>query len=119
MNENALTQRAREAIKGGKLPHRAADRMWGGPGSGAPCALCGEPVGREVTGFELEFELQGQPPAKANYPLHFQCHGAWERALELARPRIAAAPNDHPLPESGTVGTLGNRERDVRRGNAP
>ena len=49
-----LRERAREAIKGGKLPRQAPDRTWGGPGVGAACAVCERPVKKD----ELEFEIQ-------------------------------------------------------------
>jgi hypothetical protein len=40
-DEPRLREQAREAIQTGKLPSRAPDRTWGGPGVGADCTVCG------------------------------------------------------------------------------
>lgn len=53
-DEPRLREQAIEAIRKGKLPARSPDRTWGGPGVGAPCAVCGKPV----TASEMEFEIQ-------------------------------------------------------------
>jgi hypothetical protein len=52
-DETALRDRAREALRSGKLPNRNADHTWGGPGEGACCAVCSAPVGPAETEFEL------------------------------------------------------------------
>ena len=46
-DEFALRAKAREVIHTGKLPNRRPDRTWGGPGIGAPCRVCGEPVTKD------------------------------------------------------------------------
>ena len=53
-DEQILRGKAREVIESGKLPSGRPDRTWGGPGVGAPCAVCGLPVKRD----ELEFEIR-------------------------------------------------------------
>src|SRR5262245_61008154 len=55
-DEPILRQKARDAILTGKLPGRRPDRTWGGPGVGAPCSICGEPVRRDQMEFEVQFE---------------------------------------------------------------
>jgi hypothetical protein len=54
-DDGTLRQRVREAIDVGKLPVCSPVGMWGGPGCGASCAICGEQIGSEEVEFELEF----------------------------------------------------------------
>jgi hypothetical protein len=56
-DEPILRAKAREVIRTGKLPNRRPDRTWGGPGVGASCTICGEPVTKD----QLEFEIQFSP----------------------------------------------------------
>src|SRR5688572_17527311 len=44
-----------EPIPGRMLPREAPQRMWGGTGSGAPCAICGERIGADQLEYELEY----------------------------------------------------------------
>ena len=53
-DEKILRAKAREVVRAGKLPSRRPDRTWGGPGVGAPCSVCGEPI----TPLQLELEAQ-------------------------------------------------------------
>ncbi len=41
-DEPALREKVREAIRNGRLPRTRPDRRFGAPGSGEPCALCGD-----------------------------------------------------------------------------
>jgi len=83
-DEPRLREQAREAIQGGKLPSRAPDRMWGGPGVGADCAVCGLPVTREQLEFEIEFARDGDNPGLDQFHVHLRCFAAWE--LERNKP---------------------------------
>ena len=74
-DEPILREKAREAIRSGKLPARRSDRMFGGPGSGHRCALCGKPLPREEMEIELEFN---QRDGLDQYHLHHRCYAAWE-----------------------------------------
>ncbi len=58
--ENILGERAREAIRSGKLPARRPDRTLGGPGSQVHCAVCGELILRNQ--LELEFSVTVSTP---------------------------------------------------------
>lgn len=78
MDESALRKKTREAIQNGKLPRRAPDRTWGGPGVGAPCAVCGLPVGKEEMEFEIEFARDGSAPGLDKYHVHMRCFAVWE-----------------------------------------
>jgi hypothetical protein len=61
-DEATLRAKAREAIRTGKLPDRRPDRTWGGPGVGAPCTICGEPVTKNHLEFEVQFAVDGGEP---------------------------------------------------------
>jgi hypothetical protein len=77
-DEHLLRRKAREAVETGKLPARRPERMWGGRGFGAGCAVCGHPVKRDEVGFDLEF-LEDRPGSgQGSYALHIRCFAAWE-----------------------------------------
>lgn len=42
-----------------KMPNRRSDRVWGGPGVGAPCTICGRVVSRDEMEFEVELCFLG------------------------------------------------------------
>ena len=56
--EVILREKAREAIRSGKLPTRKPDRTFGGPGMGKSCAVCGDTIPPEQMEFEIEFHRQ-------------------------------------------------------------
>ncbi len=77
--ESTLRQKAREAIEAGRLPSRHPERTWGGPGSGARCAICGECVRSDEMEFELEFaRAELDEPAPEYLHVHIRCFAAWE-----------------------------------------
>ncbi|HEY7518744.1 MAG TPA: hypothetical protein VIE36_10685 [Methylomirabilota bacterium] len=76
-DEDALRERAREVVRRGKLPSRSADRVWGGPGVGAPCQVCGLPVTKDEKEFEIEFEQDGGGGLD-KFHVHVRCFAAWE-----------------------------------------
>lgn len=102
-DESELPARTREAMLTDKLPRQPPERMWGGPGSGASCAICGKIIGTGEVEFELQFALNGGSGA-ANYHVHVQCFTAWE--LE----RRNGSPNGH-LPQAGNEGIMLDSER--------
>jgi len=71
----ALRDKAREAMEQARLPARQPDRMLGGLGSSATCALCGIELKRDE--MELEIELM-----RDRYHLHPRCFIAWELERE-------------------------------------
>src|SRR5262249_7034404 len=77
--DGVLAVKAREAIRTGLLPAHAPDRTFGGSGSGAACAVCGELVRRRQGGFALEYDRNGPNPGLDRYELHPKCLKAWER----------------------------------------
>jgi hypothetical protein len=56
LGEDALRTKARALIDQGKLPLRSPERMWGGPGAGTLCSVCGMPI----TEVDKELEVQVQ-----------------------------------------------------------
>jgi hypothetical protein len=77
-NEIALRRLARLVLESGKLPQRVPDRTWGGPGIGAPCALCDEPITPDQTECEVQFAHAGVTPGLDGYHLHLRCFAVWE-----------------------------------------
>jgi hypothetical protein len=86
----ALGERAREVIRAGRLPHRPPDRMWGGPGVGDPCVVCGSPVMRGQLELEVEFARNGPGSGADRYHIHIGCFQAWESELQNYEPSGAA-----------------------------
>ena len=69
---------AREALREGRIPARAADELWGGPGSGGRCASCNGPLERHEVEYELQFTHGLESGA---YHVHVACCMAWEAEL--------------------------------------
>ncbi len=78
LDESTLRAKAREVIRAGKLPNRRPDRTWGGPGVGAPCAVCGEAVTKDQLEFEIEFAREADYPELDEFHVHVRCFAAWE-----------------------------------------
>jgi hypothetical protein len=77
-DEAVLRQQARQAIQTGELPNRPPDRTWGGPGVGAPCSVCNDPVTRDQLEFEIQFAHDGATPGLDKFHVHMRCFAAWE-----------------------------------------
>jgi hypothetical protein len=77
-DEPIRREQARTALIAGKLPARSPDRTWGGPGVGAPCVICAEPVTKDQIEYELQFSHDGDMPGLDKYALHMRCFAAWE-----------------------------------------
>src|SRR5688572_29098360 len=85
MEETTLRQMARDALRNGKLPSRPPERMWGGPGSSACCAVCGLLVTPEELGFEFEFARTADGGPSGNFHAHIRCFAAWELERDQAQ----------------------------------
>lgn len=99
----ALRDRARDAIRAGLLPRQHPESIWGGPGSGVSCAVCGQPVRRDGLGLELAFE-----DAEARLGprhVHVPCFAASERECE----HFLQAAND-----ADTSATMSESSRERR-----
>ena len=78
-DEPALRHYARQALEQNKMPNRQPDRMWGGPGVGLACTICGKPVLKDEMEFEVQFSMDGGAPhLDAVYHVHVRCYSAWE-----------------------------------------
>lgn len=80
-----LRLRAREAINRQLLPDRKPDHTWGGPGSGAPCPICGDTLAADEMVFDLEFSAEAGQRAPTNHQVHVRCFRVWEQELESLR----------------------------------
>jgi hypothetical protein len=95
VDEGALLERAREVIEAGLLPNRPPDRMWGGPGGGAPCAICGTPATAEESELELEFG-DGEDQSGERFSVHARCFAFWDAERRKLRAGQAARPPAAP-----------------------
>ncbi len=93
MPDEPLGEKVRAAISSGRLPSTNPSRMFNGPGAGARCAVCGDPVQPSEMEFELEFQrvpvfkgkslidrlkrLNAKPEIR-RYHLHQRCFTVWE-----------------------------------------
>jgi hypothetical protein len=81
MDESELHMKALVALRSGKLPNGRPARMWGGPGSGAECAVCGVQLAAGEVGLDVEFLVPGDVgPSRISHAFHVRCFAAWEHA---------------------------------------
>jgi hypothetical protein len=83
-DDRFLHEKAREALRTGKFPHRAPDQVWGGPGTGAECAVCGGATRHAEVELEIEFSC-AQPGGSASYLVHLRCYSILELERQAAR----------------------------------
>ena len=77
-DEAILRAKARAVVQAGKLPARRPDRTWGGPGIGAPCSVCEQPVRGDELEFEIQFAHDGDNPGLDKFHVHIRCFAMWE-----------------------------------------
>ena len=77
-NEAAPRRLARLVLESGKMPHREPDRTWGGPGVGALCTLCAQPVPPEQIEYGVQFAHDASTPGLDRFHLHLRCFVVWE-----------------------------------------
>ena len=77
-DERILREKAREAIRTGKLPSRRPDRTWAGPGINNSCTICGGPIKLDQLEFEIQFAHDGAAPGVERFHVHLRCFAAWE-----------------------------------------
>lgn len=95
--KNVLRRKARAAIRAGMLPRQHQVSIWGGPGSGASCAVCSTPVPPDGLGFDLEYrDTDGRLELRH---VHIPCFAAWD--LECRNSLQAVSDG----------GTISDRER--------
>ena len=77
-DEPILRDKAREAIRAGKLPSRRPDRTLTGPGIGEVCTICGEPIKWDQLEVEIVFARKRSSLGPNRYHVHIRCFAAWE-----------------------------------------
>jgi len=125
-DESLVRQQAREAIEAGRLPSHHPRRVWGGPGTGGCCAVCGHATEPHQIEFELDFGLDEESPSSVNYFAHSACFEAWKselwhiRAGERPESSPRTAEGRHGLPSASFDGTMDGCEYAVtnRRGSS-
>jgi hypothetical protein len=85
-DEKMLREKARAAVRDGKLPSRRPDRVWGGPGIGDTCVVCALPLPKEENEFEIEFAHNGDNPGLDKFHVHIRCFAAWWFERRSAQP---------------------------------
>jgi hypothetical protein len=101
LNEAALRRVVRLVLESGKLPRRDPDQTWGGPGGGAPCAVCDQPITSEQVEYEVQFAHDGATPGLDKLHLHLRCFAVWE--LERTKfPERRRSRSMRRSPDSGT-----------------
>lgn len=98
-DEQVLREKARNAIRTGKLPAVKPGRTWGGPGNGTRCSLCGEPVTQGQMELEIEYRRAGATSGLDKYYLHVRCFAVWECEIGLADGTISS---NGPVSESSS-----------------
>jgi len=128
-DEQAILRKAREAITSGRLPNRHPDRMLGGTGFGASCAVCAEPVTPDQAEFELEFApASGDGTSTGNsdghaqpqtHHVHIRCFAACEFERHGA-PADAVQEPTMSLPTLNEDGKLSHHDvpTTFRRGSS-
>ena len=95
-----------ELITVGKLPKHRPSALWGGPGSGKSCAVCGKTIETGDVEMELQFTSEGGT-GTANYHVHARCYAVWERE------RQNRDANSDSLPRGDDGGIIPSRERNT------
>jgi len=93
-DEPALREKARDAIRSGRLPSARPILTLGGPGCGAVCSLCGDPLTHDLMEIEIEIEFVRQGTTAAVFHLHPLCFAVWH----FERTQIKGPDEPPPLP---------------------
>ena len=80
-----LVREVARGDEGGTLPNSHPQRIWGGPGVGAPCSLCGISVMPDGTELEIEF-ASDDGSGVAAYHVHPSCFATWEHERRTREP---------------------------------
>ena len=62
--------------------------MWGGPGVGERCAICGELITRDQLELEIQFARDGAASDPDTFHVHVRCFAAWE----FERTKVGSVP---------------------------
>jgi hypothetical protein len=81
--ESTLRAQARSLMEAEKVPNRPPDRIWGGPGVGTPCMVCGARVKSNEAELEVEW-CDGT--STTNQHFHTRCFAALEAEIREREP---------------------------------
>jgi hypothetical protein len=91
-DETVLRAKARAVVQAGELPARGPDRVWGGPGVGAPCEVCGLAITKHETELEIEFAHDGREvstsstsTSDASQPGSLSASARWSKGYDILR----------------------------------
>jgi hypothetical protein len=91
LNETELGRAVRERLARGQLPQERTGRVWGGHGTGQPCAVCDRPIGQDEVEYEVQLPLNG---AVRSFRFHIPCQAAWQsECARLTQADHAATTN--------------------------
>jgi len=76
--EEYLRDLARQAIATERIPRHKPDRVWAGPGIGAACTICAQPVPETEMEFEARWSRVGGQPFPDLFHFHLRCFAVCE-----------------------------------------
>jgi len=82
--DTELRRVARDRITKEQLPRTVPARVWGGMGSGLPCALCGQPINPDDCELHFEAKCNGGEPRRFHF--HVACEALWKRECGAEQP---------------------------------
>jgi hypothetical protein len=99
LGDSVLRQKAQAAIRNGSVPVGRPDRTWGGPGIGAPCAVCDLPVTKGEMEYEFEMKVahDGDNSGSDKFHVHIQCFAMWEFARAVVLRPVTTGLSDDEL----------------------
>jgi hypothetical protein len=100
LDVSLVHDKAREAVRVGRLPNRSPNRTWGGPSVDGDCVVCGEPLKRDTVSFEIEIGRNGGDAGVDRYRMHVRCFTAWdlERQVLEGAGAVVASGEAEPRP---------------------
>lgn len=111
-DERTLRRKARQAIRGGKLPARFPDRTWGGPGGGERCTICGAAIKRDELELEIEFAAKDGSSDRDRHHVHIRCFAAWESELRQLKRGEPVGSGDQPRSQNPAAAGTGPPKGD-------
>ena len=93
--ETKLRRIARDRIASGQLSRVVPLQMFGGKGSGQPCALCDKTIWSDEMELEVGTPIDGGP---APLRFHVVCHSLWRFECGRAALKISPARADEESP---------------------
>jgi hypothetical protein len=90
-DQSVLHEKAAAAVLSGRLPARRPERTWGGPGTGAACAVCDLPVAKTELEHEFEMHVTGGVENAGLTHVHEDGGRSGTKANGTTRPMVGMA----------------------------